>query len=172
MDIIISVKRQPEGGYLVNGEFHVPDAPGNRDYRAVQEWIAAGNTPEPWETQPERLQRVVMEKRSEIEADFAAVTNQLRAGYSPDEIASWDQQIREARAYQADPLAPVPLLQGILAERADLADIGALVARVLEKADAFAARLGPAMGRKQARYLALEAIDLTAADAEAQIAAV
>lgn len=34
------------GGYLVNGVMLVPSDPGNRDNQVVQDWIAAGNTPD------------------------------------------------------------------------------------------------------------------------------
>lgn len=36
-----------EHGYLVNGIMNVPNAPNNRHYAAVQEWIANGNVPDP-----------------------------------------------------------------------------------------------------------------------------
>lgn len=42
---IVTVKKM-DTGYLVNGEIFVPEAPGNRDYVAVLEWIDAGNVPE------------------------------------------------------------------------------------------------------------------------------
>lgn len=40
-------------GYLVDGKKSVPMAEGNRDYKAVQVWIAKGNIPEPAYTQQE-----------------------------------------------------------------------------------------------------------------------
>ena len=36
-----------KSGYLVNGNMSVPNDPGNRHYKLVQDWIAEGNTPEP-----------------------------------------------------------------------------------------------------------------------------
>ena len=42
---IITVQINSDG-YLVNGNMYVPNDPGNRHYIMVQEWIAAGNTPE------------------------------------------------------------------------------------------------------------------------------
>ncbi len=44
---IQSVRHQSNGGYIVNGNVGVPEEPGNRDYREVQEWILEGNTPAP-----------------------------------------------------------------------------------------------------------------------------
>lgn len=43
---ISSVKTQDEG-FLVNGNMSVPNDPLNRHFQAVQEWINAGNTPDP-----------------------------------------------------------------------------------------------------------------------------
>ena len=36
-----------ESGYILNGSMSVPNAPGNRHYEYIQEWIAKGNTPDP-----------------------------------------------------------------------------------------------------------------------------
>jgi hypothetical protein len=44
---ITSCKLQ-ESGYLINGNMSVPNDPANRHYVMVQEWIAEGNTPEPY----------------------------------------------------------------------------------------------------------------------------
>jgi hypothetical protein len=33
-------------------EMHIPDAPGNRDWRRYQAWLAEGNTPDPIPTKP------------------------------------------------------------------------------------------------------------------------
>ncbi len=49
--MINTVKIQGEG-YLVNGINNVPATEDNRHYRAVQEWIAEGNTPEPADPLP------------------------------------------------------------------------------------------------------------------------
>ena len=47
---IKSVKLQGDA-YLVNGNLNVPADSRNADYRAVMEWIAKGNNPEPEFTQ-------------------------------------------------------------------------------------------------------------------------
>lgn len=41
-------------GWVVDGNLHVPDAPGNRYANAVQQWIADGNVPEPFRTEAEQ----------------------------------------------------------------------------------------------------------------------
>jgi hypothetical protein len=49
---IISVKLQ-SSGWLLNGNMHVPDAPGNKERETILKWIAEGNTPEPEFTEEE-----------------------------------------------------------------------------------------------------------------------
>tara|TARA_R110000823_G_scaffold241850_9_gene366479 strand:- start:51 stop:371 length:321 start_codon:yes stop_codon:yes gene_type:complete len=51
-------------GYLVDGSLLVPNAPGNRHYQLVQEWIAAGNTPEPEFTAAEITANAVAESNA------------------------------------------------------------------------------------------------------------
>jgi len=40
------------GGYRVDGRLMVPADPANREYRAVQAWIGAGNRPAPADPEP------------------------------------------------------------------------------------------------------------------------
>lgn len=68
---ILTVKLQA-GGYLVDGSLSVPNAPGNRHYQAVQEWIAEGNTPEPEFTQAE-LDAQAVEAAKLVEAEVKMV---------------------------------------------------------------------------------------------------
>jgi hypothetical protein len=49
---ITSVKIQ-SNGWLLNGNMHVPDAPGNKEREAILNWIAEGNTTEPQFTDEE-----------------------------------------------------------------------------------------------------------------------
>jgi len=54
--VIDSVREVENGFYRVNEMYHVPPCEGNRDYQAVQAWIAAGNIPIPYtplEPEPE-----------------------------------------------------------------------------------------------------------------------
>jgi len=46
-DIKINTVQDAGGGYYrLNGTQHVPPCPGNREYQAIQEWIAQGNVPD------------------------------------------------------------------------------------------------------------------------------
>jgi hypothetical protein len=93
---------------------------------------------------------------SASELAIAAIT----AGYPESEIKSWDKQEAEARAYTADPASPSPLLTALAAARGLMVD--ELAARVIAKADAFAAAAGAIIGKRQALE---EQINAIAADA-------
>lgn len=56
----------------MDGSLSVPNAPGNRHYQAVQEWIAEGNTPEPEFTQAE-LDAQAVEAAKLVEAEVKMV---------------------------------------------------------------------------------------------------
>jgi hypothetical protein len=95
--------------------------------------------------------RVLMaqsEKKPAIkEEQFLIEVAQIKAGYTEDEIKSWDKQEAEARAWFADNTAPTPLLDGIVFESGEAKE--ALVANIIAKADAYAAAFGKALGRKR-----------------------
>lgn len=89
---IETVKLQLEGdGYLVNGNMSVPNAPGNRHYQMVQEWIAAGNTPEPAETSQETTDRLAAGVRGQRDALLRAsdFTQLGDAPLEPTKIGNW-----------------------------------------------------------------------------------
>lgn len=72
MNSIISVKVQGSG-WLLNNVMHVPgNAPGNREYELIKQWLAEGNIPEPEFTEKEL------------------------------QITSINKQIKEAKTYLAD----------------------------------------------------------------------
>ena len=64
---IESVKLQ-NGGYVINDNLFVPAAEGNRDYRAVQKWIADGGNVEPEFSEEKILQNKVAKKKAERDA--------------------------------------------------------------------------------------------------------
>ena len=60
---IIKVKQQ-ENGYLLNDSLSVPNAPGNRHYRLIQEWLAIeGNNLEPEYTPDELVVKEAQDAR-------------------------------------------------------------------------------------------------------------
>jgi hypothetical protein len=86
-------------------------------------------------------------KINEINAAFEREVSFLMAGYPESEVMSWDKQEREARAFVADPGAPVPLISGLAAARG--ISISSLAQRILQKADAYTASIGAALGKRQ-----------------------
>ena len=52
-------------GYLLNGTMRVPgNAPGNKEYELIKQWLAEGNIPEPEFTEEELTARELNEKIS------------------------------------------------------------------------------------------------------------
>jgi hypothetical protein len=45
---IQSVTRSENGGFVINGIFHVPSNEANAHFRLAGKWIAEGNTPDPF----------------------------------------------------------------------------------------------------------------------------
>ena len=86
-------------------------------------------------------------KLGEINRACEAALATLKAGYPEGEVQSWERQIAEAMALQADPEAATPLLDGIAAARGITRDD--LVGCVLVKAELFAVASGQIIGRRQ-----------------------
>ena len=94
------------------------------------------------------LEEVKAAKLSEINAAADRAIATLTATYPDRELATFDKQESEARAYAADPTASTPLLSALAQARGiSLPD---LVERVLAKADAFAVASGSIIGQRQA----------------------
>ena len=81
--MITSVKLQKDG-YLVNGSMSVPLSEGNRHYRGVQEWIAAGNTPDPEFTQDELDQLADDETNASVDNELLQIDKE-----SIEEMRAW-----------------------------------------------------------------------------------
>ena len=88
-------------------------------------------------------------KLSEINAAADKAIVSLTATYPDREIASFDKQEAEARAYATDPATALTPLLSALAEARGI-DLPDLVRRVIAKADAFAVASGSIIGQRQA----------------------
>lgn len=86
-------------------------------------------------------------KMLEVNSAFESVITTMKAGYTEDEIKSWDKQENEARAYVLDAGATVPLLTAMAT--AGGTTVSALVTRVIIKADLWATNYGAELGKKQ-----------------------
>lgn len=99
------------------------------------------------------------EKRELYKAEVSNASehqlDQLTAGYSQSEINSFIKQEQEARAWQADKLAPTPLLSAIANARGIQFDV--LVAKVIKKSDTFTIASGAVFGAKQKKIEQLDA---------------
>jgi len=117
-------------------------------------------------TQPDLANDAKPRKLIEINAAFDQAMNALVTGYPEREIASWPQQEREARAFTADPTAATPLLDAIAAACGVNKDV--LAAKIVTKADQFAAVAGALIGKRQALEDAIN-VAKTVADVEAAV---
>lgn len=99
-------------------------------------------------TAAEALDAAKLAKLQDINAACDKAVGALTATYPQSEIQSWPQQVKEADAYAADPITPVPLLETIADQRG--LGIAELVARVHAKVGAYAVASGALIGKRQA----------------------
>lgn len=110
------------------------------------------------------------QKRSAINAAAQGAVSTITDQYPQFEINTFDAQEREARAWLLDNNTITPTLSIIALGRGiALTD---LVGRVIVKADLFRPLVAAIIAQRQALEDQLDAIDLEAADAVAQIAAI
>lgn len=93
---------------------------------------------------PEKTGAELLEEK---ENAFLSEVAQIKAGYSDDEIKSWDKQEAEARGWNADNSHSTPLIDAVVAVTGE--DKQVFVDNVILKADLFAAAFGAALGRKR-----------------------
>jgi antitoxin component HigA of HigAB toxin-antitoxin module len=86
-------------------------------------------------------------KLAEIKAACEAELSALQASYPESEVLSWDKQEREARDYQADSMASVPLITALAEARG--VTVADLAGRIIQKADAYTATIGAVLGKRQ-----------------------
>lgn len=96
------------------------------------------------ENKPENVRA---RKLAEINAKCEAALAALTLTYPERELLTFDKQEAEARAYQADSGASVPLLTSLAAGRG--ISVADLAGRVIAKADAFTTASGWLIGQRQ-----------------------
>lgn len=125
----------------------VEGTPEQREGKWYQTWVLESVTHTP-EEEAERLAEAKSTKLSEINTVTDATIAVLTETYPDREIATFDKQESEARAYAADAMTSTPFLSALAQARGiSLAD---LVGRVLAKANAFAVASGSIIGQRQA----------------------
>ncbi len=122
------------------------------------------------ELQTQLAAQAAASKLAEINAGAGRALAELSAGYPAGEIASWPQQTREAEAIAANPAADAPILTAIAQQRG--IGVVELAQRVLAKVAAYGMASGYIIGQRQALEDAIEAVELTAADALQQLEAI
>ena len=159
------IRRTWDGSYVIeNGTRHIPNPDGDStltdkqrdyyrpEYEEVHTYAQAhpecGTEEEPYVPPIPTLQEAKAAKLTEINAAADRAIATLTATYPDREIATFDKQEAEARAYTADPTAPTPLLSALSKARG--VPLDELARRVLVKADAFAVASGSIIGQRQA----------------------
>ena len=99
MNEIQSVKIQGNG-YLLNGSMSVPKADGNREYEAIKQWLAEGNTPEPEFTEEEILLQEQSKFRQERDKLLSEADILINKAFDADEdttkLKAYRQALRDA----------------------------------------------------------------------------
>lgn len=125
----------------------VEGTPEQRDGAWWQTWTLEAVT-HTAEEEAERLADAKSTKLSEINTVTDVTIAVLTETYPDREIATFDKQESEARAYVADPMSSTPFLSALAVARGiPLSD---LVRRVITKADDFAVASGSIIGQRQA----------------------
>lgn len=94
------------------------------------------------------LEEAKSAKLAEINGAYHSILKTAVKAYPDTEVMTFDQQVREAQAYLADPSSTVSLLASLASARGiELAD---LAARVMAKHQAFSVLSGAVIGQRQA----------------------
>lgn len=96
-----------------------------------------------------------------VNAGCEAALSAIVAPYPSLEVATWPNQYNEAVAYTANPAASTPTLSAIATASGQT--VAALAASVLQKAAAYTAASGAAVGRRQALTAQIQAATTIAA---------
>lgn len=100
-----------DGWLDTENNMYIPNAPGNRNYQEVQEWIASGNTPDPQYTEQElsdmawdslRNQRDLLLKETDFMMTQDYYYSVLTAQEQTD-VTTYRQALRDLPTNTADP---------------------------------------------------------------------
>lgn len=144
----------PDGQGCIMGEYDHLSERVDMSTGEVIDYIPPQPSPDyGWDTSSRRWIYVptLFDKKTakliEINQRCSALLGAVMSGYPPDEVQSWSKQESEARALAINSGAPTPLLHALAVARAiPLSD---LVAKVIAKADLFAAASGTIIGQRQ-----------------------
>lgn len=153
----------PPGCHLLGTE---PPSPTAYWDFAAQAWIEPGEQPSAkhvfdWPTHawsdPRTLEQVKADQHAAVNTEGRRRAAALTAGYPDFEQKTWPTQEREALAWEVNPTAPTPFLDGI----ADARGIGRddMRAKTLQAVQAFRASSQYLVGTRQALRDAIEAAD-------------
>ena len=91
-------------GWLLNNTMSVPgNAPGNKEYEIIKQWLEEGNTPEPEFTEEELAQQAKDKQIAEAKAYLSSTDYKFTADY--------DKDITEVKAKRAEARAIIRALE-------------------------------------------------------------
>lgn len=149
------ITRRADNSFVLDGIYHLPGHMEEFAQEYARVLQIATDQPErvtnepapPRPTPEEELARARAAKLHEINLGCQAALAALTPTYPERELLTFDKQEAEARAYQANSGADVPLLSALAAGRGMAVED--LAARVLAKAEAFAVASGALIGQRQ-----------------------
>ena len=78
----------------------IPNADGNRDWQAYQEWLAGGNTPAPYVPEPVTVEQIQAQRRQAFQQEADPLFFKVQRGEATEqEWLGKVQQIRERYPY-------------------------------------------------------------------------
>jgi len=108
-----------------------------------------------------RIEKQKNNLKEQLNKAFQIVSNKI-ALYPENEKVSWDKQLQEALAYQADNTAPTPIIDGISSQRTDLGDTNeerkaALVEHIIHNNTVWTALIGKLIGLRHVKEAEIDA---------------
>lgn len=135
------------------------------DYVGVEkngtEYMATFSVRDRYTNAADKLKGITTLKRvksNQNEKSFAYLSNKLREKYTDIEIASWDQQRKEAEAYTSDNTVSTPLLSSIASSRS--ITVFELAEKVTIKSAEYDTAFGSLLGKYQKNRELLNTLDL------------
>ena len=130
----------------------IPQDETNSDYKDYLAWIAEGNTPLPGDVPT--LTELKLSKVAYINQKASAELAQITSAYPKDEVATWPNQLEDAKAWQVDPLATLSILPQIALAAGITVD--ELAVRVLALAAQFNNISGVIIGKRKLKTKQVE----------------
>jgi len=126
----------------------VPNLDENRHYKEILEWVKNGGIVEEEFTEKEMIDTAIKEKKIELKNSFNTNASLITTAL-PHEMASWDKQESQARAWNDDNTVVTPIIDELLTARNFGETKQDLVNKIIGNADAYEVVYGQLLGKYQ-----------------------